>query len=317
MNKLDVRLPNEAARALGGHASTAWPCGIATTAELPASASLTTAPETVIEALDVLETVIADFTAWVQNVQGGGQEGATGPARQDGGAGHPEPGFDDRRWREGCHRAILARSPTVVAVDRMLDDVRTAAPEEFIAAALEIIAGLHRASGELWSLLVSIDPLTGLGNRPAMVQRLAIESERHARNREPCCLAIVDIDRFKWVNDTHGHAAGDDVLRAVAGVLAGSLRPYDAISRFGGEEFVVCLPNADSRTAWAIAERLRLKVSAEPLQTRNGTAVRVTVSIGIAPLNPEMGVDAALQRADAALYIAKRDGRNAVVVSEG
>ncbi|MDS4011079.1 MAG: GGDEF domain-containing protein, partial [Defluviicoccus sp.] len=107
---------------------------------------------------------------------------------------------------------------------------------------------------------------------------------------------------------------GDTVLRSVASLLAASVRPYDAVFRYGGEEFLLCLPNADLRTAWAIAERLRLKVAGWSIPIAKGAELRTSVSTGIAPLSSAQSVEATLERADAALYAAKSRGRNCVVV---
>jgi len=147
-----------------------------------------------------------------------------------------------------------------------------------------------------------------------MARKLAVERERQARNRQPCCVALIDLDFFKEINDTHGHKAGDTVLRSLASLLAVSIRPYDEVFRYGGDEFVVCLPNADTRAAWAIVERLRLRVARWSIPLRGDDRVRMTVSVGVAPLDHDRDVEAALEAADAALYAAKRNGRNCVHV---
>jgi len=125
-------------------------------------------------------------------------------------------------------------------------------------------------------------------------------------------VALIDIDHFKAVNDTHGHLAGDSVLRAVSDVLRDQLREYDVVGRFGGEEFVVLLPQTDEADALSIAERLRAHVAALSIPVQDGAAyVRLTISIGVAALDAVGGeVTDLLAAADAALYFAKDAGRN-------
>jgi diguanylate cyclase (GGDEF)-like protein len=184
----------------------------------------------------------------------------------------------------------------------------------FMDTVLEFGSKLQALQHQTWNRLANVDPLTGLGNRQALWNRLGIEAERHARNHQPCCVAMIDLDRFKQVNDCHGHAVGDEMLKSVASLLAASTRPYDAVFRFGGDEFLICLPNADSRGAWSIVERLRLKIADTAFSLRAGLLVTTTISVGIAPLTSELGVETTLEHADEALYVSKRRGRNAIYV---
>jgi two-component system cell cycle response regulator len=159
------------------------------------------------------------------------------------------------------------------------------------------------------------DGLTGLYNRRYMEGHLStLTEESKSRGRE-LSLLILDIDFFKSINDTYGHDAGDDVLREFGRRLRKAVRGIDLVSRFGGEEFVVVMPETDMGTAFAVAERIRERIAALPFPIAGRTReVPVTISIGIAQL---MGADdtsdSLLKRADRALYAAKRDGRNRVV----
>jgi diguanylate cyclase (GGDEF)-like protein len=155
----------------------------------------------------------------------------------------------------------------------------------------------------------STDQKTGLLNFTSWRETTVHSLVRTARLRQPVALMLIDLDHFKRINDTHGHLMGDQVLAAVANCLRTDLREYDAVGRFGGEEFVVFLDNADLYAAVAAANRLRASISAVVI---DGTD-RVTASIGIAHSSKSSAsLEALLERADAALYEAKAGGRDQV-----
>ena len=129
------------------------------------------------------------------------------------------------------------------------------------------------------------DPLTGVATRRTILETLDRELERSLRVGAPCAVVFVDLDHFKGVNDTHGHAAGDAVLRQAAATMRSTLRPYDLIGRYGGEEFVVVLPGCDAAGAQAAAERLRASIAAAAVAVGNAT-LRVTCSLGVAVGGP-------------------------------
>jgi two-component system cell cycle response regulator len=159
------------------------------------------------------------------------------------------------------------------------------------------------------------DVLTGLFNRRYMESHLATLVEQAASRGKPLTVMVVDIDYFKAINDSHGHDAGDDVLRDFALRIKRSIRGIDLACRYGGEEFVLVMPETDMAVAAMVAERLRRRIAAEPFAIQQGTrVVPVTISIGIAALRGKDDTAASvLKRADQALYRAKRDGRNRVV----
>jgi diguanylate cyclase (GGDEF)-like protein len=166
-----------------------------------------------------------------------------------------------------------------------------------------------------------VDSKTGLLNVSTWESEAENEISRSVRTRNPVALALVDIDHFKRVNDTHGHLVGDKVLKAVAKALSGDLRTYDRAGRFGGEEFVILLAQTSEGDALRIAERLRAGVAelAVPISDRpDAPVVRVTISIGVAAM--ERGetreLNDLLAAADSALYHAKKSGRNRVAVAE-
>jgi two-component system cell cycle response regulator len=159
------------------------------------------------------------------------------------------------------------------------------------------------------------DALTGLFNRRYMESHLGTLIEQATARGKPLSTLVIDIDYFKAINDTDGHDAGDDVLRDFALRLKRSIRGIDLACRYGGEEFVIVMPETDMAVAAMVAERLRRRIAAEPFPIQQGArAVPVTISIGIAALRGNDDTAAALlKRADQALYRAKRDGRNRVV----
>jgi two-component system cell cycle response regulator len=159
------------------------------------------------------------------------------------------------------------------------------------------------------------DGLTGLFNRRYMESHLATLVEQAASRNKPLATLVIDIDYFKAINDTHGHDAGDDVLRDFALRIKRSIRGIDLACRYGGEEFVLVMPETDMAVAAMVAERLRRRIASEPFPIQQGKqAIPVTISIGIAALRgKDDNAVGLLKRADQALYRAKRDGRNRVV----
>ncbi|WP_240308084.1 sensor domain-containing diguanylate cyclase [Thiohalospira halophila] len=157
------------------------------------------------------------------------------------------------------------------------------------------------------------DPLTGLANRLRFEQTLEAELERSLRYDNPLSLVMFDIDHFKAVNDTHGHEAGDDVLRTLADCVNNQLRRSDALARWGGEEFLVLAPQVGAAEAAALAEKLRAAVAAQDF----GLSDPVTASFGVAERAPGDTPKRLIRRADDALYAAKETGRNRVEVADG
>jgi two-component system cell cycle response regulator len=159
-----------------------------------------------------------------------------------------------------------------------------------------------------------IDQLTGLHNRRYMNGQLEQFMQRAVRGNQPLSLMMTDIDHFKAVNDTHGHQAGDDVLKEIGKRLRANVRPTDVVCRTGGEEFVVLMPNTPGDLACAAAERIRKAVAAEEFPVLGGSqSLRITVSAGVSTLQGEGDtIDDLMHRADTALYQAKTGGRNRV-----
>ncbi len=160
------------------------------------------------------------------------------------------------------------------------------------------------------------DPLTGLLNRRALMGRLAEELERSERYKRELTVLLFDLDRFKRVNDSLGHLAGDAVLRHFAGVVEKALRRSDLVGRYGGEEFLAVLPETSPERGCEVAERIRSGCHDAPASAPDGTSVQFTTSIGVATLLPGEDAEALLARVDESLYKAKETGRDKVVLAE-
>jgi diguanylate cyclase (GGDEF)-like protein len=167
-----------------------------------------------------------------------------------------------------------------------------------------------------------IDTKTGLLNASTWEREATVEIARAVRTGSPLAIALVDIDHFKVVNDTHGHLAGDKALRAVTDALRSQLRSYDLAGRFGGEEFVILLPQAREVDAINVAERLRAHIAALSIpvghDAESGPSIKLTISVGVAALDSaSRELNDMLAAADAALYHAKETGRNKTHVITG
>jgi diguanylate cyclase (GGDEF)-like protein len=161
------------------------------------------------------------------------------------------------------------------------------------------------------------DALTAVWNRRAILEVLQRELSRAARAADPVGVVMADVDRFKAINDAHGHLVGDAVLREAARRMSAAVRPYDALGRYGGEEFLIVLPGCDPAQTLGAAERIRACVSQAPVLTPAGP-IPVTVSLGVATaFGPGRSVDGLIRLADEALYRAKAGGRNRVGLAAG
>ena len=157
-----------------------------------------------------------------------------------------------------------------------------------------------------------VDGLTGLANRRQAEDALEAELSRAQRFGGPLALVVADLDDFKAINDRHGHPAGDTVLRELADVLRENTREVDLAARWGGEEFVVLLPGTDAAGAAQLAERVRAALEGRTILSSEGVAIRATASFGVAAYPASGTAGELIAAADAALYRAKRAGKNAV-----
>src|SRR5215469_652906 len=206
-----------------------------------------------------------------------------------------EIGVNDYLPRPVDKNELLARARTQIRKRRYADDLR-----DNVQNSIE---------------MAITDALTGLHNRRYMESHLATLAEQASARGKPLALMMLDIDYFKSINDNYGHDAGDDVLREFAVRIRKSIRGIDLACRYGGEEFVIVMPETDLHVAGMVAERLRRSIAGEPFAIHKGTnRIEVTISIGISTLEQKgEAVSDVLKRADVALYRAKHDGRNRVV----
>tara|TARA_E500000318_G_C3543132_1_gene205485 strand:+ start:451 stop:1308 length:858 start_codon:yes stop_codon:yes gene_type:complete len=212
------------------------------------------------------------------------------------------------------HQGLYAHA-AILAVRGWKDD---GLPTEEYDALLHKIDSFNEQAGRMArafrAALSDLDPLTGTNTRSTMERELTREQQRMRRSGRPCSIAIADIDKFKSVNDTYGHQAGDRVLARVTRIIEDTLRPYDSIYRFGGEEFLICLPDSGPEDARRVLDRVRNMISETPIPIDTGDPLSVTVSFGVTQLVPRRSLKDIMERADRALYEAKNGGRNQVVV---
>lgn len=225
-----------------------------------------------------------------------------------------QPVFRDL-WSAHVEMHDLGRLLALKAVDGEL--VRATEYDAFMEKVDRFGLVARRIRDAFQRAVFDLDPLTGVHNRRSMMIELERERERGLRTSSPVCIGLSDIDHFKKVNDTYGHGVGDVVLLTAAGRLIAHLRPYDSIYRYGGEEFLLLLPDADAETAVSIANRLRLALSEAPVKTGSGVSLDVTASFGLCMVDAADTLEESIEQADKALYRAKHEGRNKVVLWDG
>ncbi len=210
------------------------------------------------------------------------------------------------KWLFFTATALRSRDGVVIgAIETMQDVTERRMAEESL-----------RESEERYRQLSLTDSLTQLSNARQFNMALDQELERSVRYRRPLTLLIVDVDDFKQVNDTWGHAEGDRVLQTLAGVIQSCLRHADSAYRYGGEEFAVLMPETDAVAGVIFGERLRLSFEESPLTLSGGTVLNVSISIGVTEYCPGDDVHSLFCRADEGMYKAKRLGKNRVVLVE-
>jgi diguanylate cyclase (GGDEF)-like protein len=259
--------------------------------------------------VDQLLRVIVESAVEATDAQGGT---VTGPGGESISWGTLDGGAERIAWPLLAGRASFGE--LVLVGDRFgAEELETAALLCGHAAVALENARLHR----IVERQALVDGLTGLANRRHTEEALSTEISRAARTQSQMALVLLDVDRFKGVNDRHGHPAGDTVLRAMAQVLQESVREIDTAGRWGGEEFALVLAGTDLEGGARLAERVRQTIETTPVELDDGTHLRITASFGVASMPPATTGEELLAAADEALYAAKSGGRNQVVSGSG
>lgn len=216
------------------------------------------------------------------------------------------PGFTaietEHKYMHKLAANLLQKSSSSVPISTLEFD-------SFANALKRLRLQMYSLKHELVEALYNLDALTGAHNRIGMLTQLREQHELVKRTVQSCCIAMLDLDHFKAVNDTHGHAAGDKVLAVAAHYVMEHIRPYDKLFRYGGEEFLICMQGTDAATGHEVVERMRHGLAAMPIDF-GGDAIRITISLGVTALAPDVSVEESIERADKAMYAAKAAGRN-------
>lgn len=279
------------------------------------------------EVVRSLAPALATHARWVQHIH------ATLISRSAPDERDLAPGSDRRsalgRWlaeqEDGCLGRLPERGAALAdlrvtheiarSMCRAVAQGRPIASAEYhaFAEALAALDGnLEALVSKLWDMLRHTDPLTGIATRFALLPRLHEERERIARTGAESSLCMLDLDRFKAINDRHGHDAGDRALSAVSTYLVRNVRRYDHVCRYGGEEFMLLLPDTAPVAAAPVIDRLRVGLAELEIEIGANKRLSISGSFGIAPLLADRSIEDSLRNADAAMYAAKRAGGNLV-----
>ncbi|HEY9079135.1 diguanylate cyclase [Magnetovibrio sp.] len=288
-------------------------------------------PETILEGISGIERAISQQTDWFKKWHDRVVVNHDTSAFTVDGIGDIPLG----KWYEGDESKAFRNNPGFIVLGERLGQLveqvqgfLTASPDgephpvddytHFMNTLLDLNDLVQHLQNDAWRGLTKMDPLTGVRNRHDMMVELDIERERARRTNTLCSVAMVDLDHFKAINDTYGHVVGDMVLRHVSGMIGDQLRPYDMVYRYGGEEFLLCLPNTDLDTAVMVLERLRVKLDQTTMPYGpGGKELNITASFGVAEIDTVEHIVKTIERADMALYDVKKNGRDAVKAWKG
>ncbi len=279
-------------------------------------------------ALKELDQAVYNHEQWAEVLYGTLICRLTPDQRDIGGDSHRMCRFG--QWYYGAGIAALERHPGVAEIglehERMhqyatsllrssVDGIPISIRdyERFLTALKRLRLEIATVRRELEDALYNLDPLTGTPSRIGMLTKLREQHELVRRKVHACTVVMMDLDHFKTVNDKYGHAVGDKILIGFARYVMAHLRPYDKVFRYGGEEFLICLPDTDLQTGHGIVDRFREELASLPHEADGKAAFHVTVSFGLTLLDPDIPVEQSIDRADKALYVAKAMGRNRVI----
>lgn len=212
------------------------------------------------------------------------------------------------------HRSVHQHANTLLEVKQSGQDVSVQSYDEFINIAMLFRTALQDLQFNMVSQVCAIDHLTGVWNRYAMTYKLTQEHERITRTGQSCSIALLDFDHFKNINDQYGHIVGDSVLKTALEFFSSKIRKYDAIFRYGGEEFLFMLPATTTKEAQDLMERLRTGIKKLSITASKNMNIHIRVSIGLTSLDKNITVADAIDMADSALLKAKADGRDCTYV---
>lgn len=215
------------------------------------------------------------------------------------------------------HKAMHQLATKLLTEVKNNGSVSVLSYDKFSHALEKFQAELIEFEREIENLLYQHDSLTGANTRLGLLP--ALKEYQELMKREPsshCCVVMMDLDKFKDVNDAYGHRAGDKVLSTIVHYITDQLRPYDSIYRYGGEEFVILMQHTDLQTGVNIVERLRNEIEVLPIHIERGEVIHMTASFGIVALDVKLEAEKLIELADIAMYEAKAAGRNCVKVKK-
>jgi len=215
---------------------------------------------------------------------------------------------------EAEHKRLHRLAARVLRTTAANETVSTDDYDELVAGSEKLRIEINTLRHQIEAALHNRDPLTGAFGRGEIFPTLREAIELARRGVQPACLAFMDIDHFKEINDRHGHRAGDNVLTGAVRYVAGHLRAYDRLFRYGGDEFLLLLPGVHIEVAHKLVDRLRAGLARSVFaSTEAGLPIRATASFGVTPLEPDLTAEESVDRADKALLVAKAAGRNRVI----
>jgi diguanylate cyclase (GGDEF)-like protein len=286
-------------------------------------------PPRLQKALDELQEATRDHEAWFGNLMRGLVCRVEARPEDLDPAGHRNCRFG--LWYHGPGQEVLREQPSFVAIEheherlhrlatrvlgRAASGARVPASDydELVACSTQLKLELETLRHELETALRDRDAVTGALGRVEILPALREAGELVRRQVQQVCIAFMDLDRFKEVNDGHGHGVGDRVLAGAVGYVNTHLRTYDRVFRYGGDEFLILLPAAHIEVASRLIERLRSGLAATTVaEDEAGRPLQITASFGVTPLEPDVSAEESVDRADKALLLAKAAGRNRVI----
>ena len=215
---------------------------------------------------------------------------------------------------EAAHEAMHKRAAHLLSLSMQHQEIPMSDYEQFVHELKRLRLEIETLKRELEDEIYNVDPLTGASTRVGMLTKLREQQELVKRKLESCVIVMMDIDKFKAVNDKYGHLTGDKALATFAHHVMRHTRPFDRLFRYGGEEFLLCAPHTDMETAHRIVERIREGLSKIDITSEGFPPFQITASFGMTLLDPDVPVAECIDRCDLATYAAKQRGRNQTAI---